>query len=89
MAGAMIGAGNLNDRFRCLVKGILHRERYLETDDNIIDNIIAAEVMSKFENEIKRRFQYNETETTYPIRIRGLRESRNDDRIQDNYLVLT
>ena len=87
--GAMVGAGDLNNKFRNLVKSILCRERYLENDEDTIDSIIEAEIMYRFENDIKRSFQYNESEKTYPIRIRGLRESVSDDRIQDNYLVLT
>ena len=87
--GAMVGAANLNDKFRSLVKSILRRELYLENYEDTIDTIIAAEVMFKFENDIKRAFQYNDYEATYPIRIRGLKESSGDDRIRDNYLVLT
>jgi hypothetical protein len=87
----MVGSGDLNDKFRRLVKSILRKELYLENLlQNInIDTIIEAEVMLKFENDIKRAFQYNDTEGTYSIRIRGLRESRDDERIQNNYLVLT
>jgi hypothetical protein len=87
----MVGAGDLNDRFRRLVKGILRKELYLENPslDTTIDTIIEAEIMPRFENDIKRDFQYNDTERTYPIRIRGLRESRDDERIQKNHLQLT
>jgi hypothetical protein len=85
----MIGAGDLNDKFRGLVKGMLRRELYLENDEGSIDTIIAAEVIFKFENDIKRSFQHDDTEATYPFRIRGLKESRSEDRIRDNYLVLT
>ncbi|XPS69479.1 hypothetical protein M3J09_001749 [Ascochyta lentis] len=87
--GAMIGAGDLNNLFLIHVKFILRDELYLEKGDETINTIIAAEVMFKFENEIKRAFQYKDYETTYPIRIRGLRESERDERIQNNYLVLT
>ncbi|KAF1363129.1 hypothetical protein EJ07DRAFT_163038 [Lizonia empirigonia] len=87
--GAMVGAGDLNDRFRALVKRILRRERYLKNEDNTIDSIIEVEVMPKFETNIKRAFQYNDTEVTYSIRIRDLKESRDDERIQKNFLVLT
>lgn len=83
----MVGAGDLNETFRSLVKSILRKERYLENGDETIDSIIAAEVMFKFENDIKRAFRYNDTEATYPIRIRGLKKSNGDDRIRDNYLV--
>jgi hypothetical protein len=85
----MVGAGDLNDKFRSLVKDILRKELYLENGEDTIDTIVAAEAMFKFENDIKRSFQYDDTEATYPIRIRGLRESRSEDRIRDNYLVLT
>ncbi|KAJ4342040.1 hypothetical protein N0V87_001366 [Didymella glomerata] len=78
--------GDLNDKFRSLVKGILRKELYLENGEDTIDTIVAAEAMFKFENDIKRSFQYDDTEATYPIRIRGLRESRSEDRIRDNYL---
>lgn len=84
-----MGAGDLNDRFRALVKRLLRRERYLENEDNSIDSIIEAEVMPKFETNIKRAFQYNDTEATYSIRIRDLKESRDDERVQKNFLVLT
>ena len=85
----MVGSGDLNDQFRSLVRRILRKERYLEKENDTIDTIIAAEVMFKFENDIKRAFQYNDTEATYPIRIRGLKESSGEDRIRNNYLVLT
>ncbi|KAF1923136.1 uncharacterized protein M421DRAFT_9919 [Didymella exigua CBS 183.55] len=87
--GAMIGAGDLNDKFRSLVKSILRKELYLENGDVSTDSIISAEVMFKFENHTKPSFQYNATKETYPLRIRGLRESRSDERIQDLFLVLT
>ncbi|KZM26023.1 hypothetical protein ST47_g2822 [Ascochyta rabiei] len=87
--GAMVGAGDLNNQFRTLVKGILCKETYLEQSGDTLDTIVAAEVIFKFENDIKRAFRYNDTETTYPIRIRGLKQSWRDDRICDNYLVLT
>ncbi|KAJ4364798.1 hypothetical protein N0V95_000642 [Ascochyta clinopodiicola] len=54
--GAMVGAGDLNNQFRTLVKGILRKETYLEQSGDTIDTIIAAELMSKFENDIKRTF---------------------------------
>jgi hypothetical protein len=87
--GAMVGAGDLNDKFRSLVKFILREELYLETGDVTIDSIVSTEVMLEFENDTKRSFQYNDTEETYSFRIRGLKESRSDDRIQDHFLVLT
>ncbi|KAF3037823.1 hypothetical protein E8E12_007276 [Didymella heteroderae] len=86
---AMVGAGDLNDGFRSLVKSILCKELYLENGDVTIHSIISAEVMFKFENDTKRSFQYKDTEETYSFRIRGLRKSRSDDRIQENFLVLT
>lgn len=85
----MVGAADLNNKFRALLKGILRNERYLETRDETIDMIIEAEAMFKFENDIKRVFRYNKPEKIYPVRIRGLRASDGDARIQNTYLELT
>ncbi|KAJ8115705.1 hypothetical protein OPT61_g2702 [Boeremia exigua] len=87
--GAMVGAGDLNARFRTLVKDILRKELYLEKAGESIDTIVDAETMYEFENKIKRVFQYNDTEAEYSIRILGLKKNRYDERIRDNYLVLT
>lgn len=51
-----MGAGDLNDKFRSLVKGILRKELYLENGEDTINTIVAAEAMFKFENDIKRSF---------------------------------
>ena len=85
----MVGAADLNDKFRSLVKSFLRKERYLEDDEDTLDIIIAAEVMPKFENEIKRAFRYKDHETAFSIRMRGLKKSTKQNRIRDNYLVLT
>lgn len=84
----MVGAGDLNDKFRTLVRSILHSERYLEQEGETFDTIIAAEVMFKFGNDIKRSFHYNDTGATNSVRIRGLKSITVDERIRKNYLVL-
>lgn len=85
----MIGAGDLNERFRILVTEILRKERYLTNSGVSIDSIVAAECMPKFESRFKRGFLYNDTEATYDIHIRDLEESRTDKRVRKNFLVLT
>lgn len=85
----MVGACDLNDKFRNLLRIVLRGERYLETEGCTIDNIITNEVMPTFKNIIKRTFQYNNVTANYGFRVRGLRESRHDYRVRLLSLVLS
>lgn len=85
----MVGACDLNDKFRSLVRIVLRGERYLEAEGYTIDDVITNELMPTFENTIKRTFQYNNVTANYGFRVRGLRESRHDGRVRASTLVLS
>ena len=53
----MVGACDLNDKFRSLVRIVLRGERYLEAEGYTIDDVITNELMPTFENTIKRPFK--------------------------------
>ncbi|OSS54547.1 hypothetical protein B5807_01060 [Epicoccum nigrum] len=79
--GAMVGACNLNDNLRSLVRVVLRGERYLETEGYTIDDIITNDLMPIFEDTIECNFEYNNVKVSYDFRIRSLRQNPYDDRV--------
>lgn len=89
VTGAMVGACDLNEKFRSLLRIVLRGERYLETEGCTIEDIVANEFMPSFEKTVKRTFQYNNVAANYGFRVRGLRESAHDPRVRSLGLVLS
>lgn len=82
--GAMVGAGDLNARFRRYVKKLLCNEHYLD-----VDLAVEAEVMNRFESRGKRVFTYAVKKEGFWYPLRGLQQSSDDVRIQNDGFELT
>lgn len=54
-----------------------------------IANIIDAEIMPNFEDNVKRWFDISETEAEFLFRIRGLRLSSSNPRLQGGTFVVS
>ncbi|KAH7396896.1 hypothetical protein DE146DRAFT_57787 [Phaeosphaeria sp. MPI-PUGE-AT-0046c] len=86
--GAVCGSSDINARMRAKALEDLQGERYLEDADVVIENIIDSEIMPHFEEVAKRSFEITDRRS-FNFRLRGLRESNQNPRLQRNHYVLT
>jgi hypothetical protein len=88
--GAMCGSSDLNERFRKLA--LLHLRGaiidWYKSDVTTVDELVEEELVPRFEDVTKRFFSYVEKDKTFEFRVRGLRASRENSRLQNSKLVL-
>jgi hypothetical protein len=89
MTGAVCGSSDLNTRMHRFAALDLQNELYLQDLDAgvTISNIIDAEIMPKFESDVKRVFDIMKKQQ-FAFRIRGLREDPNNPRLCNSHYIL-
>lgn len=88
--GALCGSSYLNEAMRQFSRSQLQDELYLETYRSIpIEVIIEKDVISMFENRVKRGVDFEKVNQKYRFPIDGLRASPNNPRLKNNSFTLT
>lgn len=76
----MVGAGDLNARFRKYVRNLLRHERYFKD----LAIAIESDVMLDFESTKKRIFRYHGERLEIWFALRGLRSSATQEQIMED-----
>lgn len=80
----MTGSSDLNERFLVFVFRHLGSETYLKN----LASIINEDIMTWFENDCKRTFNYLDHNQLFTVRVWGLRASDTNPRLgQDSFVV--
>lgn len=89
-SGAATGASDLNERMWQTAFFNLCDEHYLcDPEEGVtIQNIIDTEIMPNFESDFKRDFKDGNRTQKFSFRIRGLRPSETNPRLQQGAFVL-
>ncbi|KAF2025869.1 hypothetical protein EK21DRAFT_103649 [Setomelanomma holmii] len=89
--GAICGSSDLNERFRHFA--VLHLDEQKGKLEDVetgitIHNIIESEMMHYFESDVKRAYDPNDVDG-YHFRLRGLRKSTKNPRLQNGMFVIS